>query len=113
MMNAHTSANATENHTPSSLKNIGRISTAASWNTSVRRNDTAAEIAPLFSAVKNDEHQMLKPESRNVNENSLNACTVISNSSLSYPTKIPASTGARSSARETMITPPMSIEPYS
>lgn len=81
--NAQTSANATDIQIPSKSKNTGRISTAASWNTSVLRNETAADIAPLFSAVKNDEVNILNPENRNVNENSLNACTVISNSSLS------------------------------
>ena len=71
--NAHISANATDIQTPSSLKNTGRISTAAIWNTSVLRNDTAAEIAPLLSAVKNEDVNILNPENRNMNENSRNA----------------------------------------
>ena len=56
------SAAAMDHQTPSTPNRLGRISTASIWKTSVRRKDTAAEIAPLFSAVKKDEMKMLKPE---------------------------------------------------
>ena len=31
------------------------------WNTSVRKNEMAAETPPLFSAVKNEEAKILNP----------------------------------------------------
>ena len=34
---------------------MGKINTAAIWNTIVRKKDNRAEIQPLFSAVKNAE----------------------------------------------------------
>ena len=51
----------------------GSISTVEVWKTSVRRNEIAAETAPLFSAVKKDDRKMFMPESRNANEKILNA----------------------------------------
>lgn len=70
------------------LKITGRIITAAIWNTSVRKNDIAADTAPFESAVKNDDEKILKPESTNENAKILNAWHVKSASSSSYPTKI-------------------------
>ena len=35
-------------------RSSGRRSTAASWNTSVRRKEIAADISPLFNAVKTE-----------------------------------------------------------
>ena len=32
------------------------------WNSSVRRKEMAADTVPLFSAVKNAEPKMLKPD---------------------------------------------------
>lgn len=57
--------------------------TAAHWNTSVRKNEMSSEVSPSLSAVKNDEPKIENPESRNENENILNARTVISRSVLS------------------------------
>ena len=71
--NANTSAAVIANQMPSSLNRIGSISTAATWNTSVRRKDMAAETAPLLSAVKNDDANMFTPANINENENILNA----------------------------------------
>ena len=56
---------------PSSFQISGRISIAAVWKTSVRRKEIIAETPPLLSAVKKDEVKMLKPASRNANENSV------------------------------------------
>ena len=49
------SATATETQIPFMSNIIGRISTQASWKTSVRKKEIAAEIGPLFSAVKKAE----------------------------------------------------------
>lgn len=49
------SAIATENQIPLMPNIIGSTSTQASWNTSVLRKEMAAEMGPLFSAVKNAE----------------------------------------------------------
>ena len=72
-MTETTSATTIEYQIPSICKNTGRISTAAIWNTSVRRNEIAAEISPLLSAVKNDEPKIENPAKRNENENIENA----------------------------------------
>ena len=52
---AKISANAFDSQMPSTSRISGSIRTAEVWKSSVRRKDTAAEIAPLFSAVKKDE----------------------------------------------------------
>ena len=49
------SATRIENHTPSNPQTSGSSNTAADWNTSARKKEMAAEIRPLFSAVKWDE----------------------------------------------------------
>ena len=79
MRNANTSATVMAHQMPSTPKKTGRISTDADWNTSVRRNEMAAETAPLFSAVKKPEVKMLKPASRNDHANSRKAWTVRAN----------------------------------
>ena len=61
---------------PSSLNINGSSSTEAVWNTSVRKNETAAEIAPLFNAVKNEDVKIFIPARINENENILKACRV-------------------------------------
>ena len=58
---------------PSTPRSRGRRMTEDVWNTSVRKNEIAAEISPLSSAVKNDEAKMLKPANKNAKENSRNA----------------------------------------
>ena len=58
---------------PSTPRSRGRRMTEDVWNTSVRKNEIAAEISPLPSAVKNDEAKMLKPANKNAKENSRNA----------------------------------------
>ena len=65
---------------PSSCQISGSSSTAATWNTSVRKNDISAEVSPSFSAVKNEEPKIEKPENRNENEKIANACFVTANS---------------------------------
>ena len=52
---ATTSVATVENHTPSMPQTSGNVSTAATSNTTVRRNEIAAEVTPSLSAVKNDE----------------------------------------------------------
>ena len=54
-MNANTSATAMAHQMPSMPKNMGSTSTQSIWNTSVRKNDTMADTAPLLSAVKNED----------------------------------------------------------
>ena len=80
---ANTSATVIAHQMPSRPKSAGSSSTHSVWNTSVRRKEIAAEIAPLLSAVKNDEVKMLKPAIRNENANRQKAWRVISNSSAS------------------------------
>ena len=50
-----------EIHTPVMPQIIGRISTAATSNTSVRKNEISAEVSPSFSAVKKPEPNTAKP----------------------------------------------------
>ena len=60
-------------HIPSTPKIRGSIRMLETWNISVLINDTAAEIAPFPSAVKNDEVNILKPASKKHSENILKA----------------------------------------
>ena len=53
-----------ELHTPFSSRNSGSTNTQMIWNTSVRANEITADTSPLFSAVKNAEPKMLKPQIR-------------------------------------------------
>ena len=61
---ANSSAAVMENQTPSMSKKTGRISTAATWKTRVRRKEMAAEIPPLPRAVKKLDPKMPKPAKR-------------------------------------------------
>ena len=58
------SAKVTESHMPLMPRKIGRISTQTIWKTSVRKKEIVAETNPLFSAVKNAELKILKPQIR-------------------------------------------------
>ena len=60
-----TSAATLDSQIPSSSQMSGKMSTAAIWNTSVRKNEMSAEVSPSPSAVKNDEPKIENPESRN------------------------------------------------
>ena len=42
-------------HTPSTPQIMGRMSTAATWKTSVRAKEMRAEVSPSFRAVKKEE----------------------------------------------------------
>ena len=75
-----TSAATIDSQIPLSSQMRGKRSTAAIWNTSVRKNEISAEVSPSPSAVKNDEPKIENPESRNENEKIENACAVISKS---------------------------------
>ena len=72
-----TSATTMESQIPSSFQIIGSSSTAATWNTSVLRNEINADVSPSFNAVKNEEPKIENPENRNENEKIANACFVI------------------------------------
>lgn len=84
--NVNNSAIATEIHIPFIPKIIGRISTTDNWNTSVLKNEIAADIKPLFKAVKNDEPNILKPLIKKAKQNIWKPCFVMTNSSALYPT---------------------------
>ena len=56
-----TSAATTEIQMPSICQIMGKISTAPSWNTSVRRNEIMAEVRPALSAEKKLEVRMANP----------------------------------------------------
>lgn len=53
------SAVATDDHMPFIPNNKGSNNTVDIWKTNVLKNEIAAEIGPLFSAVKNDEPKIL------------------------------------------------------
>ena len=67
------SATTTDIQIPLISKNVGRIRTELVSKIKVRRNETAAEIFPLLSAVKNAEVKTENPDSRNANEKIRNA----------------------------------------
>ena len=67
------SATVMAHQTPSKPKKRGKIKTAATSKTTVRRKEIAAETIPLFNAVKNEDAKILNPANRNANENSRNA----------------------------------------
>ena len=56
-------------------------------NTKERKNDIAAEIAPLLSAVNNDDAYMLNHITKNGSAQITNARFVIASNAASYPTK--------------------------
>ena len=72
--NAAASAKTRAYQMPSMSSTMGSTSTANTRNTSVRRKEIAAEMAPLFNAVKNAEEKMLKPHSRKENAYSYSEC---------------------------------------
>lgn len=49
------SAKRTHDQIPSIAKKMGRIRTALTWNTRVRKKEISADNSPLFKAVKNEE----------------------------------------------------------
>ena len=55
VITAMTSAATMESQMPSSFHRSGKVSTAPTWNTSVRRKAMMAEVSPSFRAVKKDE----------------------------------------------------------
>ena len=65
---ASASAATMDSQIPSTPQISGNTSTAATWNTSVRRKEMAADTSPLFSAVKKEEPKMANPESRKAKE---------------------------------------------
>ena len=72
-----------EYHIPSSSKRMGKRSTPRSWYTRVLIKDSAADTGPLFRAVKNEDVNIQKPESKKESEKILKPRTVIARSSLS------------------------------
>ena len=113
MRNAHDiiaeaiSATKTDHQMPLSPNIDGKRRTDRSSNTSVRTKDITAEMVPLFSAVKNEDVNMLPPDSKNENKKIRNAWMVSSRSSGLYPTKIPEIIGDRTCAAANMNMPPM------
>lgn len=65
VITAISSAPTIEIQIPSRPPKSGSSKTAAAWNTTVRKNEIAAETPPLFNAVKNDEPKIAYPEKRN------------------------------------------------
>ena len=61
---ASASATNTADQIPSMPKKTGKSRMQMTSNTSVRRKDIVAETLPLFSAVKKEDPNMLKPLSR-------------------------------------------------
>ena len=78
MRKANISATVFDHQIPPTPKSFGSRRTEPSWNTSVRRKETAAETAPLLSAVKKEDIKMLNPTSRKQKEKMRNACEVMS-----------------------------------
>ena len=83
MIQAQISATVIASQIPSRPKIIGRSNTDAIWNMRVRKKDIAAEIPPLFSAVKNADANIFNPVRMKAKENTLKACLVIVNKSIS------------------------------
>lgn len=81
--NAMTSAATMESQIPSTCQNNGKINTAAAWNTMVLIKEMAADIRPLFNAVKNEELKMTNPENKKEKEKMEKAFTVKSKRDLS------------------------------
>ena len=105
MASVSASATATASQIPSIPSTRGSVSTTATWNTSVRRNDIVADTIPLLSAVKNAEPKILKPLIRNETAYRRNPWQVMDARALSYPTKISARGAASSYAINISTTP--------
>ncbi len=88
---AISSAATMEIQMPSIPQNTGKISTAETWNTNVRRNEIIAELRPSLRAVKKPEVKMENPISRKDRAKILKPDTVRSKSAASYPTNSRAS----------------------
>ena len=105
-----------ESQIPSISHIIGNRITAAIWKTSVRIKDITADVSPSFNAVKKEEPNTEKPESRKENEKIENAWFVILKSSASYPTNIPDKGADKSSPdknitiAQTPIIPPLFLK---
>ena len=84
------SATTIDHQIPFPPQTRGKTITAATWKTSVLKNEIIAEIGPLFSAVKNDEPYIAKPEKINEKEQTRNACLVSSKTSKSLETNMDA-----------------------
>lgn len=83
MIQAQISATVIASQIPSRPKMSGSSNTEAIWNTRVRKKDIAAEIPPLFSAVKNADANIFNPVRIKAKENTLKAWQVIVNKSAS------------------------------
>lgn len=77
------SAPTMDSQIPSISQKIGNKITAAIWKTRVRINDITADVKPSFNAVKKEEPNTEKPDSRKENEKIENAWFVILKSSAS------------------------------
>ena len=77
------SATTMESQTPFSPQASGNTQTKIIWNTSVRKNDTIADVTPSFKAVKNPDEKIQKPLKAKDQPYSLKPWVVISNNSLS------------------------------
>lgn len=66
---AKTSAKVIDHHIPSIPKISGSMITDANWKTKVLKNETIAEMTPLFNAVKKDEINILNPAKIKTKEN--------------------------------------------
>ena len=86
--------------TPSSFHMAGRVRMQRTGSTSALKNEIAADTAPSFNAVKNDEAYMLNHITKNGMEHILNALAVSFKSSASYPIKRAEIGRARSIAAE-------------
>ena len=62
---------------PSMPNSIGSTMTAATWNTSVRRNEMSAETSPLVSAVKNNQRRTWRIHEQKAQGVQLVALTVV------------------------------------
>ena len=62
------SATTKEIHTPSNPHIKGKISMAAICKTKVLKNESSADITPLFNAVKNEEPKIEYPANKKLNE---------------------------------------------
>ena len=72
---------------PSSPKKYGNNNTAIIWNINVLPIDNNNDTKPLFKAVKKAELKILKPQIKKLIAKILKPLIVISNNTLSYPTK--------------------------
>ena len=86
---------------PSSPHTSGNTQIKIIWNTSVRKNDTIADVTPSFNAVKNPDEKMQKPHRPKESPYNLNPLVVICNSSVSPEENIAEMGLANTSTRAT------------